>query len=283
MKRKTSIFVGAISLTAACSSSVLLPVRYAVLVDDWHGDFLRNPVTGFDSPLPVSLVGQLSRDIRPNRGATDTLRVFRLSDGAEVAGGMREGNLTIDGRVLPPPEAAIDRAFVADAPLEDGWYLAAFDARSYRPRRLEVLYWGQAIDDVAYARFRIGDGVDWIRTRTSTVSETGEITLSVQLSSPVPLPDLDETRVEVRRGAEDISCTLFPLDVLTTRSLELLCPTLAVGDRIEVRVQSDFVGHPSGEMVPHAFMVGAQASYDVAPELGLDVLRAAYAIEGGGT
>ena len=279
-----SLTLGTVFALVACSSPAgPLPIEYAVLVDDWHGDFLRNPVAGFDYPLyEPPLVGQLSRVVRFSRNATDTLRVFRLADGLEVAGGTRDGSLTIDGRVLPPPEAEIDRTFVADARLEDGWYLAAFDARGYRPRQLRVLFWGQAIDDVAYARFRIGDGVDWIRTRTNPWSETGETTIEVVFSSPVLLSDLDRTRVEVRRGAEVAECTSLPISDPTTSVLVLLCPTLVIDDRVQVRVESDLIGHPTGVMVPHEFVMDRlQDTYEVAPDLGLDVLRAAYGIAGG--
>jgi hypothetical protein len=213
--------------------------------------------------------------------------VFRLTDDHEVPGTMRAGNVTIDGRMLStdPFEGELDRRWVADEPLVDGWYLAAFDARQYRADgTLYLLPWGHAIDDVAYARFRVGDRPDWVYTTTG-VDELGRLGVAISLSSPIAVARLGHTHIALERNGEPVACE----DGGTGTDVEVpgfgvVCPEFAVGDTFRVTLTSDVIGHPSGVLTPHEFVLDvAFAQYPVAPALGLSTLRAAYGLEGSGT
>jgi len=278
-----SLTLGFVFALAACSSPAggPLPIRYAIFVDDWHGDFLNVPMTlpGFGFPNPELGVGQLSPAIYAFRSdcCDDTVRLFRLSDGREIPGAMRTGSTNVNGQVVTSNPTTV--GFVAAETLEDGWYLGAVDARPYRQfARLELQYWSQAIDDVAYARFRIGDGVDWVSTSIDSPT-----VIALVLSSRLPSAALESSRVEVRRAGLLLDCSRMSTGEDPELGVVVQCAGLADGDRIEVRLESDRIGHPTGEMSPQEIVVQPSQSFEVAPDLGLNVLRTAYGIEGGGT
>ncbi len=296
MSWKCVLGLGLAPLVAAgCHPVDRLPatIQFGITVNDWHGDFLGTPVTGLGYSAPDGLMGQLAPWVIANTSAccNDPIRVFRLADGSEVSGGMRTGNVTIDGRIVPPPTPMVPgvaSGFVARGALDDGWYLAALDARPYRPfGPLARFHWVEAVDDVAFARFQIGRGVDWVQTYPVVREDEGTVDIVLLLSSPLPAAQLEGSRVEVRRAGILVDCTPASTGEDPTLGFGVTCQGLTHGDTIEVRLDSDRVGHPMGELRPQEILLDRDGplnrrGYPVAPELGLDVLRAAYGIEGDG-
>jgi hypothetical protein len=209
----------------------------------------------------------------------------------------------IDGRELEPDAPAYSSGFVSSEILEEGWYVAAFDARDYRPYGPIWPYpsrgvvWGPldyltpSLDGVAYARLRIGDALEWVRTFVSVVYERGVVEFSLLLTSTVTGAVLEGSEVIVRRGGVVVPCSPVQYGDLDGYSYVFVaCPGRAAGgldhgDTVEVQLVSDQVGHPLGAMRPQEVVIDRDRprAYPVAPEMGLDVLRAAYGIEGGGT
>lgn len=302
MVRRISPLVSTVSAAVFASGgchppeSVWNTTSYAVAADDWQGDFLTGPVRFRREEQPAGLLAFYLDTSAPPDDYMNEIRLFRVSDGQEVPGGMERGR-RIDGRELVPTEAwprvSEYSGFVASEVLEEGWYVAGFDARAYRSFgpivQANVAHWDMTdwssrfLYGVAYARLRIGSGVDWVGTYVDVRAETGTVDFTVTLSSRLSAVDLESTEVTVLRAGMIVSCTEAFRGEEPGVALGVECPGLGHGDSVELRLVSDRVGHPMGAMRPQEIVIDrARWFYAVAPELGLDVLRAAYGIEGGG-
>ncbi|MFO0712271.1 MAG: hypothetical protein U0353_20640 [Sandaracinus sp.] len=273
------------SLVAGCHSvdPPYSTTQYAVAANDWQGDFLRvTPETPLDYRLSDGRLTYYLSTSFPDC-CTNAIRLFRLSDGMEVSGSMQDQRLTLDGRELPQDRPyEVYPSFVAREDLPSGWYIAGFDARAYASQGPAFPFMSApALDGVAYARLRIGDGVDWVRTHANV--RDGSVDVGLMLSSRVPTAELESSVVEVRRAGERVDCTRASTGEDPDHYIVVVCPGLQQGDTIEVRLVSDRVGHPTGEMQTQTILIDVgHPEHEVAPELGLDVLRAAYGIGGGG-
>lgn len=278
MRPEPLLLLGSLLVLSGChTEAVWNTTTYAVAVNDWQGDFLRAPARFDDYLLEGRLLYHLSTSA-PAGCCDPSLRLFRLSDGNEVPGSIQPGR-TLDGRELPEGYAS----FVANETLADGWYIAFFDARPYRAfGPIEPFRSAPALGGVAYARFRLGDQVDWVRTSAILRDESGTVEIAVLLSSSVPLSELASSQVVVRSEGSVIDCTPASAGEDPVPVIAVSCTGLRQGDSIEVSLTSPRVGHPLGAMRPHELVIDRDRTiHVVAPDLGLDLLRATYGVGDG--
>ncbi|GAB4213211.1 MAG: hypothetical protein OHK0013_36860 [Sandaracinaceae bacterium] len=276
---------------------------YGIAVEDWQSDFLNSPLRFAGDERPTGLLGVYLSTFAPAEELRRVeIRLFRISDGREIPGALETGR-RLDGAPLvtldPWREPSDYGGFVASEPLEEGWYIASLDARAFRafgpidraPGR--GLVWSPDpyppdLDGIGLARLRIGSSLEWVRTWVTFREDRDEVALTLSLTSTVPASELQGSEIFVLKDGLVVPCSeVFYEDPATDLYVE--CPGqargwLAHGDTVEIRLVSDRVGHPMGTLRPQEIVIDRYRDlpYFVAPDMGLDLLRAAYGIEGGG-